>query len=246
MLEKPEVWGRPGAVRQGSDHAVGGQDRPPCGSGRWPGSCARAGEGDAGRGRRPAGRPGHHHGLGPAPPSPGAPGMAAPRARLRPQGPRSPRQPPLRTKPRRRAPRKLSGMSETVSFYEAVGGEETFNPPGPPVLPGAFATDPVLRPVYPARDPRPGRGAPAAVPHAVLGRAAHLRRAARAPQAADAARPVRHRRGRARRLAAPHASGPWTNSSWTSRSPPSSGTTWSWPRTAWSTWTRHTGARTSG
>ena len=61
-------------------------------------------------------------------------------------------------------------------------------------------------PAVPGGGPRPGRGAAAAVPHAVLGRPAHLLRAARPPAAADAARAVRDRPDRARRLAALHAS----------------------------------------
>ncbi|CAA9266549.1 MAG: Hemoglobin-like protein HbO, partial [uncultured Blastococcus sp.] len=51
-----------------------------------------------------------------------------------------------------------------------------------------------------------GRGGSAALlPRAVLGRAHHVLAAARAPPAAHAARAVRHRPGRARRLADPHA-----------------------------------------
>jgi len=48
-------------------------------------------------------------------------------------------------------PLKLSGMTQPVSFYEAVGGEETFRR-----LVHRFyqrvPDDPVLRPVYPAKD----------------------------------------------------------------------------------------------
>src|SRR6185437_2653588 len=47
-----------------------------------------------------------------------------------------------------------------------------------------------LAPAVPGRGSGPRRGAPAAVPHAVLGRAAHLFRDTRTPAAADATRPV--------------------------------------------------------
>ena len=59
----------------------------------------------------------------------------------------------------------------------------------------------------PRGGPRTGRGAVPAVPDAVLGRPRHLLGAARPPAAADAARAVRGRPGRARRLAAAHAPG---------------------------------------
>ena len=42
-------------------------------------------------------------------------------------------------------------MSQPVSFYEAVGGEETFTRLVHRFYQGV-ATDPVLRPVYPAQD----------------------------------------------------------------------------------------------
>jgi hemoglobin len=45
----------------------------------------------------------------------------------------------------------LMGMSEPVSFYEAVGGEETFRRLVHRFYQGV-AEDPVLRPVYPAKD----------------------------------------------------------------------------------------------
>ena len=48
-------------------------------------------------------------------------------------------------------PLKLSVMSQPVSFYEAVGGEETFRRLVHRFYQGV-ADDPVLRPVYPARD----------------------------------------------------------------------------------------------
>jgi moderate conductance mechanosensitive channel len=47
--------------------------------------------------------------------------------------------------------RKLSGMSQPVSFYEAVGGEEFFTRLVHRFYQGV-AEDPVLRPVYPAKD----------------------------------------------------------------------------------------------
>jgi hemoglobin len=47
--------------------------------------------------------------------------------------------------------RKLSGMSQPVSFYEAVGGEEFFTRLVHRFYQGV-ADDPVLRPVYPAKD----------------------------------------------------------------------------------------------
>src|SRR5579862_8379126 len=49
------------------------------------------------------------------------------------------------------ARRKLSAMSEPVTFYEAVGGEEAFTRLVHRFYQGV-AEDPVLRPVYPARD----------------------------------------------------------------------------------------------
>ena len=49
------------------------------------------------------------------------------------------------------SPLKLSGMSQPTSFYEAVGGEETFSRLVHRFYQGV-AEDPVLRPVYPARD----------------------------------------------------------------------------------------------
>ena len=56
------------------------------------------------------------------------------------------------TEPRqRRGTRKLSGMSQPVSFYEAVGGEEFFTRLVHRFYQGV-AEDPVLRPVYPAKD----------------------------------------------------------------------------------------------
>ena len=91
-----------------------------------------------------------------------------------------------------------------ISFYEAVGGEESFRRLIHLFYQGV-AADPELRAVYPAQGSRPSRGTPAAVPDPVLGRPGHLQRAARPPAAADAARALRHRRGRARRLAAAHA-----------------------------------------
>ena len=48
-------------------------------------------------------------------------------------------------------PRKLSRMSQPVSFYEAVGGEEFFTRLVHRFYQGV-AEDPVLRPVYPAKD----------------------------------------------------------------------------------------------
>ena len=47
--------------------------------------------------------------------------------------------------------RKLSGMRQAVSFYEAVGGEEFFTRLVHRFYQGV-ADDPVLRPVYPAKD----------------------------------------------------------------------------------------------
>jgi hemoglobin len=47
--------------------------------------------------------------------------------------------------------RKLASMSQPTSFYEAVGGEETFTRLVRRFYQGV-AEDPVLRPVYPAKD----------------------------------------------------------------------------------------------
>ena len=49
------------------------------------------------------------------------------------------------------SPLKLSGMSQPTSFYEAVGGEETFSRLVHRFYQGV-AEDPVLRAVYPAQD----------------------------------------------------------------------------------------------
>src|SRR5215207_7886499 len=59
-------------------------------------------------------------------------------------------------------------------------------------------------PPLPRGGPVRGRGAPAPVPDAVLGRPPHLQRDQGPPGPAHAPPPVRHRPGRARRLAAPH------------------------------------------
>src|SRR5215203_3417393 len=59
-------------------------------------------------------------------------------------------------------------------------------------------------PPLPRGGPVRGRGAPAPVPDAVLGRPPHLQRDQGPPGPAPAPPPVRHRPGRARRLAAPH------------------------------------------
>ena len=49
------------------------------------------------------------------------------------------------------APERVGKQSQPVSFYEAVGGEETFTRLVHRFYQGV-ATDPVLRPVYPAKD----------------------------------------------------------------------------------------------
>ena len=103
------------------------------------------------------------------------------------------------------------GMSESSrslpsarTFYDEVGGAPTFRALVDALLrrgphrPGA-ARRCTRRTTGPA--PRPG----CAVPRAVLGRSDDLLRGARPPAAAHAARAVRDRPGRARRLAAPHA-----------------------------------------
>src|SRR3974377_1808232 len=106
------------------------------------------------------------------------------------------------------------------TFYEAVGGEETFTR-----LVHRFyqevAADPMLRPVYPAKDLGPAEehlrlfliqywgGAPTynalRAPPRRPGGAAARQRGARAPAGADAARPIPHRRGGTGRVAPPHA-----------------------------------------
>ena len=72
------------------------------------------------------------------------------------------------------------------------------------------------------------RDAAAGVPGAVLGRADDLLRAARAPAAADAARAVRHRPGRARRVADATCATPSTPSSCPPSRTPRCGVTWRW------------------
>jgi hemoglobin len=61
-----------------------------------------------------------------------------------------------RRRPNRARPpsHKLDGMSQPVSFYEAVGGEETFTRLVHRFYQGV-AEDPVLRPVYPAKNLEP-------------------------------------------------------------------------------------------
>ena len=84
-----------------------------------------------------------------------------------------------------------------TTFYEAVGGEETFRR----LVHGFYsgvAEDPLLRPLYPEEDLTGAEERLRHVPHPVLGRPAHLLRAARPPAAADAARPVRTSVRRAR------------------------------------------------
>ena len=120
-----------------------------------------------------------------------------------------------------------------MSFYVAAAGEETFRGLIHLFYQGV-ADDPQLRPVYPGKDPGPGRGAPAALPHPVLGRPGHLRRAAGPPPAADAARQVHDRRGRTGRVAAAHARGPGP----VGLDQELDAQLWDylvWPRTAWST-----------
>src|SRR2546429_1625268 len=57
----------------------------------------------------------------------------------------------MRRKTRILVPRKLARMSQPVSFYEAVGGEEFFTRLVHRFYQGV-AEDPMLRPVYPAKD----------------------------------------------------------------------------------------------
>ena len=89
-------------------------------------------------------------------------GDAAASAPSDPSGDRSER-------PRSSRPRHLRGVGMSISFYDEVGGHDTFVR-----LVDAFyrgvADDPVLRPMYPEEDLGPARGAPDAVPRAVLGR----------------------------------------------------------------------------
>src|SRR5690606_33130419 len=80
-------------------------------------------------------------------------------------------------------------------------------PAGPPFLPGG-GRGPVAAAHVPRGGPRPRRGPAAAVPHAVLGRTPDVQRHPRSPAAADAARPVQGRPGRARRVAQAHARRP--------------------------------------
>src|SRR2546429_2040090 len=57
----------------------------------------------------------------------------------------------MRRKTRILVPRKLARMSQPVSFYEAVGGEEFFTRLVHRFYQGV-AEDPMLRAVYPAKD----------------------------------------------------------------------------------------------
>jgi small-conductance mechanosensitive channel len=81
------------------------------------------------------------------------------------------------------------------------------HPAGTPLLPGGRRGSGAAAGVPGARSGT-GRGAPAAVPHPVLGRTADIQRVARTPAAADAARALPHRRGRTGRLAPPYAHRP--------------------------------------
>ena len=76
------------------------------------------------------------------------------------------------------------------TFYDAVGGHETFVALVQRFYEGV-AADPPLRALYPEEDLGPAEERLPDVPRAVLGRADHLQRAARPPAAADAARAVR-------------------------------------------------------
>ena len=80
------------------------------------------------------------------------------------------------------------GTLQEQTFYEQVGGEETFRRLVHRFYEGV-AEDPILRPMYPEEDLGPGRGAPRAVPDAVLGRSDDVQRQPRPPPPADAARP---------------------------------------------------------
>ena len=92
------------------------------------------------------------------------------------------------------------------TFYEAVGGEETFRRLVDEFYRGV-ADDPVLRPLYPEEDLGPASDRLRMFLEPVLGRPDHLLRPARPPAPADAARAVPGRSDRAGRLARAHAPG---------------------------------------
>ena len=136
-------------------------------------------------------------------------------------------------------------MSQPVSFYEAVGGEEFFTRLVHRFYQGV-AEDPVLRPVYPAKDLGP------AEEHLRL----FLMQYWGGPRTYDELRGhprlrMRHARftiGEAERDAWLHHMRVALDEAEPAprRSTSSCGTTWSWPRTAWSTSILRTGALTSG
>ena len=117
------------------------------------------------------------------------------------------------------------------TFYDEVGGAPTFTRLVARFYAGV-RTDPVLAPALPAGRLGRRRGPAARLPRAVLGRPDHLLAGARPPAAADAARAVRDRPGRARRLAGATCATPSTPSSSRPSRTPRSGATWRWRRAA--------------
>src|ERR1700751_2722078 len=135
-------------------------------------------------------------------------------------------------------------MSQPVSFYEAVGGEEFFTRLVHRFYQGV-ADDPVLRPVYPAQDLGPAEG------H--LGLCSCSTGAGRGPTTTCAGIPGSGCGTPGSPSARPSGTPgcttcgpPWTRPTCPRPSTSSCGTTWSWRRTAWSTSIRRAGALTSG
>ena len=135
-------------------------------------------------------------------------------------------------------------MSQPVSFYEEVGGEETFTRLVHRFYQGV-AADPVLRPVYPAKDLGPAEehlrlflmqywGGPRTYDELRGHPRLRMRHARFAIGEAERDAWLRHMRIALDELELDEA---LAAQLWD---------TWSWPRTAWSTWILRTGARTSG
>ena len=122
----------------------------------------------------------------------------------------------------------------SLSFYDEVGGHETFVR-----LVDAFyrgvADDAVLRPMYPEEDLGPAKERLTLFLEQYWGGPDTYSERARAPAAADAPRAVPRQPRRPRPLARAHARRRRRARAPARCTTPRSGTTWSAPRTRWST-----------
>src|SRR5437773_489479 len=108
------------------------------------------------------------------------------------------------TQPTSCAGRRHGTDDRACQLLPGRGWRADLPPPGALLLPQGGGRSGAARGL-PQRGPRAGRGAPAALPDSVLGRATDVRRAARTSPAAHAARAFFHRGSGAGRLAAPYA-----------------------------------------